>query len=310
MKNEKYIKGMISTVIVAYNRGHLIKRSIASLLNQTYKNREIIVVDNGSTDDTTEVLEMYKKPEYQDIVRIFRLEQNRKFAGGANYGLKQIRGEWFTILDDDDTAYPEAFEKMMDIPLKLDPKVTAVTCNCVESGNGKLGGTGPTSDQYLSFEDTVNLCQGEFWGITKTELIENAQFNEDLLGYEDTFWFKLNSRANRYYIHEPLRVQDTTHGVTISQFVVKKNRHLKARTYRILVQESFYLDSIAQFQPNKFRSKCIKGLLYLYMDNDVEGASIYAKKLVEQSQWTKVITETIMLIPQSIFRGLFRLIPL
>lgn len=310
MNNEHIIKGMVSIIMVTYNRGHLIKKSIESLLNQTYKNFEIIIVDNGSTDDTPTILNDYKLPEFEGIIRVFHLPKNRRFAGGGNFGLEQVRGEWFTFLDDDDLAYPEALETMLAIPQKIDSSINAVTCNCIDSGSGKLSGHGPKQDQYLTFEDLVKDCQGEFWGITKTELLEDARYNEKLLGYEDTFWYKISKRANRYYIHQPLRVWTTDHGPTITKFVNKKNRKFKAETYRILAEENIYWESLAAYLPKRFRTKCLKGLLYLYMDEDKDGANIFLQKLANESRFVKWIGEFSMLIPSRLLRKIFHHIPL
>jgi glycosyltransferase involved in cell wall biosynthesis len=296
--------------MVTYNRRHIITKSIESLLVQTYKNFEIIIVDNGSTDDTPEILKRYDVPEYHDIIRLFRLEENRQFTGGGNFGFEQIRGEWFTMLDDDDLAYPEAFETMLAIPGEIDPNIDAITCNCIDTSTGNFSGKGPKADQFLSFEDTVNLCDGEFWGITKTRLMQNARFNEKLLGYEDTFWYQINERATRYYIHKALRVWDTTHGPTITQFLGKKNRLIKAGIYRHLADEKLYWDCHSVFLPGKFRSKCLKGLLYLYMDDDMQGVKKYLHKLKDHSKISILLARASLMIPRPVLRSIFSVIPL
>jgi len=310
MTHEHLNKGMVSIIMVTYNRGHLIKKSLESLLNQSYRNFEIIIIDNGSTDDTPTILQEYQIPEYEGRIRIFRLKKNRRFAGGGNYGLEQIRGEWFTFLDDDDLAMPDALQTMLVIPQKVDPTIDAITCNCVDSSTGKFSGTGPHQDQYLTFEDVVKTCTGEFWGITKTELLENARYNEKLLGYEDTFWYKISKRANRYYLHQALRVWTTDHGPTITKFVNKKNRKFKAQTYRVLADEGIFWESLAAYQPKRFRSKCLKGLLYLYMDDDKEGAKKFLKKIATHSKTAQLVGAFSMLIPSRVLRKIFYHIPL
>lgn len=89
----------VSVIIPTYNRAHLLGRAIQSVLNQTYKDFEIIVVDDGSTDNTEEVMKGFDDRR----IRYIRLSQN---SGGSsvprNIGLKAARGEYIASLDDDD----------------------------------------------------------------------------------------------------------------------------------------------------------------------------------------------------------------
>lgn len=302
--------GKISVVMTTYNRGHMIRKSIESLLTQTYKNIEIIIVDNGSTDNTPEILNEYRGQEYQDTIRIFRLEENRRFAGGANYGLDQIRGEWFTILDDDDLAYPEAFTTMLKVLDEVDPEITAINCNCIDSATGQLSGHGPTGDQYLSMEDTMQLCKGEFWGLTKSELLQGSRFNAKLLAYDSTFWYQINQRAKRYYIHKPLRLYVTDHGPTDSQYFKRKDRMMKTTMYRVLLEEPAYWESLANYLPKELRSVALKGFIYMYMDDDPKNTTKYLKILKENSQlvyWGAKITK---LLPSRLYRYIYYLMSL
>lgn len=299
--------GKVSVVMTTYNRGHMIEKSIESLLTQTYKNIEIIIVDNGSTDNTPQILNGYRTPEYKDIVRVFRLEENRRFAGGANYGLDQINGEWFTILDDDDIAYPEAFETMLKVLDEVDPEITAINCNCIDSATGKLSGHGPTGDQYLSMEDTMQLCKGEFWGLTKSELLEGSRFNARLLAYDSTFWYQINQRAKRYYIHKPLRLYVTDHGPTDSQYFKRKDRLMKTTMYRVLLEEPAYWESLAIYLPKELRSVALRGFIYMFMDDDLKNTRKYLQILKDNSTtayWGAKITT---ILPSKVYRRLYYL---
>ncbi|NND06795.1 MAG: glycosyltransferase family 2 protein [Saprospiraceae bacterium] len=307
---EAFIKGKVSVLVVTFNRSNMIHDTIESLLNQTHQNIEILIVDNGSTDDTAIVLDQYKTAEFEDKIKIYHLAENRRWTGGANFVLSKISGEWFTVLDDDDTAHPASFTTMLEVVEQIDPSIDAVTCNVIDSSTGKFAGRGVDKDQYLSFEHLVRYCSGEFWGITRSSLIKNIRFNESLIGLEDTFWYKISAKANRYYIHQGLRVWTTDHGSNMITLQRRKDLTQKAKTYRELASEELYWDSLAKYHPRKFSSKCIKGLLYSKMTNDSETATKYLNKLSQSSSIVSLAGKASMAMPRSLLRTLFSLIPL
>lgn len=100
---------MISVVIPTYNRAHFISRAIHSALNQTYQEFEIIVVDDGSTDNTEQVV---KKFSDKRIVYI-RHEVNKGVSAARNTGIKISRGEFIAYLDNDDEWLPDKLEKQI-----------------------------------------------------------------------------------------------------------------------------------------------------------------------------------------------------
>lgn len=310
MEPTQLTQGLVSIVITTYNRGERIINTIESLLEQTYQNIEIIVVDNGCTDNTPEVLDRYRGKEYADKIRIFRLEENRRFAGGCNFGLDQIRGEWFTIIDDDDTAYPYAIATMMKLPQRIDPTITAVTCNTIDSSTHAFAGKGISEDGYLSMRDMVSRCRGEFWGITKTEVLGDLRLNEKLLGYEDSFWYQVSMRSKRYYIHQALRVWTQDQGPTITSSLAAKDRKMKASIYKELANEDVYWYCLAEYKPSKFKSKCFKGLIYALMNEDKRTARLYLKKLKNYSRTTSFIGKLTLRIPKPLLRSLFFIAPL
>jgi len=95
---------LFSVVIPTYNRAHLVIHTIESVRKQVYTNYEIIVVDNCSTDNTTEVL----RPLYEkSIIRYIQNEKNFERAYSRNVGFKNAKGDYVTLLDSDDILYPD-----------------------------------------------------------------------------------------------------------------------------------------------------------------------------------------------------------
>jgi glycosyltransferase involved in cell wall biosynthesis len=93
----------VSVVIPCYNQAHFLGEAIESVLAQSHQDFEVIVVDDGSTDDTAEVAARYPK------VRLIR-QENRGLAGARNRGLSRSAGEYVVFLDADDRLLPEALE--------------------------------------------------------------------------------------------------------------------------------------------------------------------------------------------------------
>lgn len=90
---------MISIIIPIYNGGKYIDSCINMILNQTYQNFEVIVINDGSTDDSYSILQKYQKLDKR--IQLFNFE-NHGVSWSRNFGLSQVKGEWFLFLDCDD----------------------------------------------------------------------------------------------------------------------------------------------------------------------------------------------------------------
>ncbi len=264
----------VSIIIPTFNRAHLVEKAILSALKQTIKDIEIIVVDDGSTDNTSEVLTKYKNK-----IREVRHAKNRGVCAAKNTGLDHVRGEWFTILDSDDEMFEDALEVFLNVPIKIDSRVNAITCNCIDSSTGEFSGVGLDSDQFLSQETILKKTSGEFWGLTKTELIGDKRFNEDLPGWEFTLWYQVDAIARRYYIHTALRIYNTNEGHSVTKENREKNAHKKAQIYRILTSESGYWQTLKKYNRSTLRDHCLKGIFFLRIEGDRQGVDFYRKML-------------------------------
>jgi glycosyltransferase involved in cell wall biosynthesis len=100
---------LVSVVIPTYNRSEELKRALESVLSQTYKNFEVIVVDNNSTDDTDAML----KSLNDQRIRLLKIKNNGVIAASRNLGINSSSGEWIAFLDSDDWWHSNKLEKVM-----------------------------------------------------------------------------------------------------------------------------------------------------------------------------------------------------
>lgn len=112
----------ISVVMPTYNCGAYIYYAINSILKQSFKDFEFIIVDDGSTDNTEEIVNSFKDSR----IRYLKLE-HKGFTDSANFGVSAASSEWIARMDADDIAVPERFEKQIDY-LNINPKHTFTSC--------------------------------------------------------------------------------------------------------------------------------------------------------------------------------------
>ena len=118
------MKQLVSIIIPAYNAEKYIRGSIKTILEQTYNNFEIIVIDDGSVDNTAQII----KDEYKDDARIKLISQkNGGVAVARNHGIKMARGEYIAFLDPDDYYLPAKIEREVEF-LQSHPEFDVVYC--------------------------------------------------------------------------------------------------------------------------------------------------------------------------------------
>ena len=235
---------MISIIVPTHNRATLLPQAINSVLSQTSEDWELVIVDDGSTDKTGEVLARYDDSR----IRVLRHPENRGVTAAKNTGLDNVRGEWFTILDDDDEILPEAVEVLLATAEQTG--AAAITCNCADSRTGEMTGGGWEDSGWKQPGDWASIS-GEHWGITKTSLLDGLRFDERLPGHESTLWVKVTMRAGRrYYLHRALRIYHTerrSDRVTIAARSMSLAKRTKVDL--TLAEDREYLEAIKVVDP-------------------------------------------------------------
>ena len=110
------VDGLVSIIMPSWNTGKFIGESIQSVLNQTYKNWELIIVDDCSTDNTDEIMASFN----DERIRYFRNEKSSGAALTRNRAIREARGEWIAFLDSDDLWMPQKLEYQIKFMQKND----------------------------------------------------------------------------------------------------------------------------------------------------------------------------------------------
>lgn len=100
---------LVSIIMPSYNTASFISKTIESVLNQTYKNWELLIVDDCSTDDTDEIVSKYNDKR----IVYLKNEKNSGAAISRNRALRNAKGKWIAFLDSDDLWHPTKLEKQI-----------------------------------------------------------------------------------------------------------------------------------------------------------------------------------------------------
>ena len=215
---------LVSIIIPVYNGSNYMREAIDSALAQTYKNIEVIVVNDGSTDNTEEIA-----LSYGDRIRYLRKE-NGGVSSALNLGIKEMKGDYFSWLSHDDVYFPEKVEKEVEALCKFNDDRTIALCGSIQINKTSDVIQNSKNNRYLSVQ-CVNswdvsllalIKSGSFNGcallIPKKALIEAGGFEESLRFSQDfLMWAKiLLQKFNLVYISKPY-VKNRVHDGQLTQ---------------------------------------------------------------------------------------------
>ena len=181
------LETMVSIIIPVYNCEKYIREAIQSALDQTYGNTEIIVVDDGSTDKTRDII-----LEFKDITTIFKV--NGGTASALNAGIRAGSGKWIKWLSADDVLYKDAISEMMK--RVLDRYTIHYTHYDYIDENGNVTG------EFVERDRPESELWGYFYGNGSTslfhrDLIDKIGYFDDSLRHSEDYEFWL--RATQVY---------------------------------------------------------------------------------------------------------------
>jgi glycosyltransferase involved in cell wall biosynthesis len=196
-----------------YNRAATLPRVYQSLQAQTFRDFEWLIVDDGSVDNTHEVVQKWQAEAEFPIGYVYQVNQGKPTA--FNRGVREAAGELFLTLDSDDSCLPQALERLKyhweNIPAAQREHFSAVTALCKDQ-NGRLSGN--KFPQDVTDSDCVEMyfrgyLWGERWGFQRTDVLREFPF-PDLPGKtfvpESVVWLALSQRYKTRFVNEVLRI--------------------------------------------------------------------------------------------------------
>lgn len=173
----------ISVIVPVYNSESSLYRCVDSILSQNFKNFELLLIDDGSTDRSGEICDEYAKKDFR--VKVFHKE-NGGVSSARNVGLDNAKGEWITFVDSDDYIYNVAFDKVQSYTTDL-----LIFNYKIESGNKLIDAPkiaqydiNQMLEKYLCFE----IFRTPWAKFFRRDIIAELHFDTEILIGEDTLF--------------------------------------------------------------------------------------------------------------------------
>lgn len=224
---------MISVIIPTYNRATTIKRCIDSVLNQTYSNIEVIIIDDASTDNTEEIVKSYTN----DKIKYYKFEKNLGACAARNKGIEIAKGDYIAFQDSDDEWFKNKLEIQMKRLKETNTKFNFCALNRISN---KTERKIPIYDVNKIENMTKELLKGNFIS-TQTMLGEKSvfkeiKFDEQLPRYQD--WDLVIRVSKKYKI-------SYTDEILVNSYIqsdsITINSHKKVKATEIIYKK-YYQD--------------------------------------------------------------------
>ena len=239
-----------SIILPTYNRANLISKAIRSVVYQTYQNWELIVVDDGSTDNTKKVVEEFVRADNRII---YLSQKNKERSAARNNGIKSAVGEFICFLDSDDLYYKthlEEFKKLI-IESKFQKGLYFSGLSYGKYCNEK-------EEYNLSYSNNIEFVLINTIGTPRAciskELLKENLFNENIRISEDKeLWVRI-LKNNPLFYHRQKTFIEIEHNersvnlgsefenLKILRFIISNNKKLIRRKYKKLVISAAYFN--------------------------------------------------------------------
>lgn len=285
----------ISIVVPTYNRAKFIGRTIKSVLSQSINDWELIIIDDGSIDNTEEVVFKFKKNDSRIIY--IKLPNNKGVNFARNRGIEKATGEWINFIDSDDEYLKEMFHVIFSTLTNVDDNIDVVGFMILEDKDGETEKGGYRVDDlrwnkfYPTYEDVIlkkggkgntNFC------VRKKIFDEKYYFPEWINGFESLFFGKLRKNNKKFvYINKTVVLVHNDSPERLSQNAFLKQPLQFVLGYKKFVKEH---NLIFQKHPSVLFKYYIKiARCYLKLKNPLAIWWILKASLIDFRAITKLI---------------------
>jgi len=273
----KQMEIKVSVIIPTLNRRELITRALDSVVSQTYPIHEIIIVDNGSTDNTIPMLS-----ENYPFVKILK-EKRLGVSSARNTGIHAAKGDWLALLDSDDAWHTTKIERQLDCYSSIGKDYRLIHTSEIWYKNGKLLNQKKTHKKLGGniFSECVRLCCiSPSSSLIRRDIFSDVgYFDEELPACEDyDFWLRLSCREEVLFVDEPLTIKYGGHKDQLSKKYWGMDRFRVTALEKIINQGKLTEDQFnIAFQSLLLRLRIIH-----------EGAKKRKNIKIEKMYWEKI----------------------
>lgn len=211
-------KPLISVIIPTYNRALLLKRTVNSVLNQTLEDFELIIVDDGSTDNTKELVHDLMKKDSR--VKYLWQENSGGPSEPRNLGIRNSNGDFISVLDSDDEILPEKLEKQINKFQSVPENIGVIYCGfkyVSKNGKEKIKTITPKLKGHIF----TKLLRGNFIGdvtpLVKKECFENSGVYDGSVSTGENWdiWIRISKNYEFDFVKDTLAIYHI-HGEQVS----------------------------------------------------------------------------------------------
>lgn len=277
--NKKINEDKISVIVPVYNVAEYIPKCLDSLINQTYQNLEIICVNDGSKDNSLEILNEYKKKDKR--IKVIDKE-NGGVSSARNAGLKVCKGGYITFIDSDDYLDLNVYEKSIDKMKKENADVLFYTCLWEPSGYKSPLENETFTDPFYVLEHKCGICSVCTKIFKRKHIIDNnILFAEDVSYGEDDLFLKMLLPHTKIITTLPEVCYHYVSRETSCEHTYTNEKRLQSAINRCRHFTKYYVDNKYVDRYEWVLKSCIETNLWRIEElNDSEKIKDYSKQLI------------------------------
>ena len=266
------MSGMISIIVPVYNSSNFLRRCVSCIFNQTYKNWELILIDDGSTDGSAVICDEYTKED--ERVKVIH-QQNLGASFARKRGIDVAKGEYLTFLDSDDIVEEDYLERLYNAMKQYGTKIAA--CDQIKHQEGTDVIVDKSGDVMLLDNQAIHnrFFKYQFWGfwgkIYHRSVFDDIYFPQYTINEDYVVMAQLFDRYKQM-AYVPMGLYHyMTHGESLSH--QKLSRRMFDEYYNKLWVRDFYAQCNPKYLKNaeaQLTETCIK-LIRTVKHEDVEG---------------------------------------
>lgn len=254
----------VSIVLPTYNGEKYIREAIDSVINQTFTDWELIIVNDCSTDSTPQIIEEYAKSD--DRIKVIHNEVNKKTPTSLNIGFREAKGEFLSWIADDNLFLPNAIEKMYNYLQNRDVYFVCSNMMLIDSLGDEIGPHMEYNEEQMYYENCVGAC----FMYKSNVLKEVGEYDTSTFLVEDyDYWLRILFKYKKIGVIKECLFLYRLHSESLTSIKSKES------CIQVLKMKKRYLDYLLDYYQNNKMYLC--AMYYDFVEHNFDIAKMKNK---------------------------------